>query len=116
MRPAPFFALLCLSAVLSLIATACQPRPAPAPEPGRFLQRELVQDGRVFRQAFQQGRVFHEFTDAPDQAEAVRRLQGRAVFQQHVRVLLLLPRYGRVNQHGFAHGQAFHGGQAAGLK
>lgn len=49
MRPAPFFALLCLSAVLSLIATACQPRPAPAPEPGRFLQRELVQDGRVFR-------------------------------------------------------------------
>lgn len=54
MRPSPAAALavLGLAALLSLITTACQsPRPVPAPEPGRFVQRELVHEGRRVRYA-----------------------------------------------------------------
>jgi predicted peptidase len=50
-RPALSLAWLCLAGMLSLPMAACQPRPAPPPEPGRFVQRELVHDGRTFQYA-----------------------------------------------------------------
>lgn len=49
LRPLRSWVLPYLFAALSLLATACQPRPTLVPEPGRFVQRDLVQDGRDVR-------------------------------------------------------------------
>lgn len=37
--------------LLSMLTLACQPRPGSPPEGGRFVQRELVHDGRSYRYA-----------------------------------------------------------------